>query len=267
MRKDRKLDEHILGMTSIGRLQQLAGINTTAFSQDSDQSRLEEIKNKFRSIKEGKSSCKSGKKKKMAEDFEEDDMPLDLPSPDHPEGLDVEASHDVESDPMGDAGVPGEIGADPIEDPLDDVEDDLEADIGADLGIDDMDMGDEDDLVDMGSLDTGPTPMGVTADPMGGMDTMSQGDAKTEIENALSTISSLAPDIKISNYRDVVQRAEEVVAQLRSMGSQYLREGSKISVEAGKMTLREAAKRKGGYYTKLLESYSKSSKRHTPRRK
>lgn len=260
-----KLDEHVLGFSSIGRLQKLAGIQSNIpFSAISEEAEKEEDCSKKGTKKKNSKEVNEG----LEDDIPDEQLAMDLQSPDNP-GADPVASKD-DMDPMGDDGIPGEIGSDPIEEPMDteiepdmDSEVDLEPSMDSELELDDISSG-PDDMVDMGALDS----LGgddITGGPVGfdagGMDPM---DATGEIESALSTISSRAPDIKISDYRNIVQQAEEVVAQLRSMGSQYLKENKRITVELGRKSFREVAKQKGGFQEKLLEAYSiQDSKKNT----
>jgi hypothetical protein len=87
-------------------------------------------------------------------------------------------------------------------------------------------------------------------------------DARSEIETALSTIASQAPNLKISDYKEVLSAAEDAVAQLRSLGSQYLREAK------ANESLLEWANRVGGFrkahVTTLVENWAR---KHTVKKR
>jgi len=240
-----QLDENLLG--SIQRLQTLSGMSVVAV-EVVDQ--IEEAKEKIT------------------------EMPEDVLDAGPVDDMDDPMS-DIEIDPMGDEGIPGEVGDDPILNPMDPVGDMMdmdsamdgvdgaEGDMGDDMGdmgvsmdpmddptaeVDDFGMDDAmDGIADVGMDDT------PAMDPVESMDM--EVDVRTEIETALSDILTKAPDLKISDYKDVVHRAEEVISQIRAMGGQYLREG--ISKKAEKMTIREAAEKQSGFKKELFTANTK----------
>ena len=104
-----------------------------------------------------------------------DDVPMDAPA-------------DLPVDPMGDEGVPGELGADPIE-----------------------------------PMVPGADPMGM--DPMGGAPMMpTQSDAMAQIEDALNSIQTGLADIRLSEYKSLIQKLQDLTNQAQMMGRDYLGE-------------------------------------------
>lgn len=109
---------------------------------------------------------------------------------------------------------------------------------GLPTGDDDMDLGidgdlDGDDLAgdDLGLDD--PAPAGafadaVATDDMGmdmGGDELTGSDASpafTLINDALASVQNSLPDVKISEYKTLIQRLEELTNQLRQVGQSYL---------------------------------------------
>jgi hypothetical protein len=102
-----------------------------------------------------------------------------------------------------------------------------------DLGIEDGSNIDADDLTDdFGMDDMDPAPAGSFADPMGADDMdMDMGDpamgtdaspAYTLISDALTSVQNSLPDVKISEYKTLIQRLEELTNQLRQIGQSYL---------------------------------------------
>lgn len=207
------------------------------------------------------------------ESEEEIDESLLGEMPGDDEAMAMDALPDADMDPdMGmdagmpgdsmDAGMPGDLGAEPIEDPMADPigEPMGGADMAVDPGMDDMGGAPVDvefapepdiapDMTDMGAL---PAP-GMT-DPM--MDPMG-GDIRGDMEAALTDMLAKAPDLKISDYKDIVHRAEEVVSQIRAMGSQFLKEGRRVPTHIGKKTIREMATKQTGFKKALFTAYSK----------
>jgi hypothetical protein len=106
------------------------------------------------------------------------------------------------------------------------------ADDDMDLGIEDGSGIDADDLSDddfgMDDLEMDPSPAGSFAGdgmdmgmgaPMGGTDAS---PAYMLIDDALSSIQGSLPDVKISEYKTLIQRLEELTNQLRQIGQSYL---------------------------------------------
>jgi hypothetical protein len=109
----------------------------------------------------------------------------------------------------------------------------------ADLGIDDMAI-DGDDLDDVGLDDPAMAGDFADADAVDGMDDMDMdmdldtvdmpvtgsdaSPAYTLISDALASIQGSLPDVKISEYKTLIQRLEELTNQLRQVGQSYLGE-------------------------------------------
>lgn len=92
-------------------------------------------------------------------------------------------------DPVGDMGVPGELGSDPVEMPMD-------------------------DLGGMGA------PAGMAAAPMA----PTQSDAMAQIEDALNSIQTGLADIRLSEYKSLIQKLQDLTNQAQMMGRDYLGE-------------------------------------------
>ncbi len=107
---------------------------------------------------------------------------------------------------------------------------DLEPEVSGDDFGDDGDLGGLDDAGP--EPDLGPEIIGAPV-PDGG-------DPRSEIESAVSSITAQAPNLKISDYKDVLSQVENMVAQMRALGSQYLK-------EAKDETLLEWANKQSGF--------------------
>lgn len=246
---NKKLDEHVLGMT---RLQTLAGIPVTQIDE-AEEEKPESVED---FIKGGIDDMEAKSKKEK--------------------GLDESLFDEAEDD----LGVPGELGADPIEVPMEvepemDMVDEPVMDVDPELGppadgmgmeVDDfeepMDAGEPmdepmDAPVDDFGMDAAMDDIGsVEAPALPAMDMAPmETDVRTDIETALSDMLTKAPDLKISDYKDVVHRAEEVISQIRAMGSQYLKEGAKLSKKDAAKTIRETANT--GFKKALFDANSK----------
>lgn len=119
------------------------------------------------------------------------DDPVADPMPDMDGGMDapLDAPADVPAvDPMGDEGVPGELGADPVE--------------------------------PMPAVDPMAPAMGV--EPMVAMPT--QSDAMAQIEDALNSIQTGLADIRLSEYKSLIQKLQDLTNQAQMMGRDYLGE-------------------------------------------
>lgn len=92
-------------------------------------------------------------------------------------------------DPVGDMGVPGELGSDPVEMPMD-------------------------DLGGMGA------PAGMAAAPMA----PTQSEAMAQIEDALNNIQTGLADIRLSEYKSLIQKLQDLTNQAQMMGRDYLGE-------------------------------------------
>jgi hypothetical protein len=79
--------------------------------------------------------------------------------------------------------------------------------------LDDMSDVDADIDLDLGAQGTGAVTMGTDASP-----------AYTLISDALASIQGSLPDVKISEYKTLIQRLEELTNQLRQVGQSYLGE-------------------------------------------
>lgn len=145
-------------------------------------------------------------------------------------------------DDMADIGDPIADDADEFAGPVGDETPDGAMDTMSDM---DPDMDPDMDL-DMGHDMDGPetTDIVPTGDSMGGM-----GDVRSEIEASINDMLAKAPELKISDYKDVLNRVEDAVAQMRAMGAQYLKEGKKTE------TLREWAVRQTGFRKAYLSKF------------
>ncbi len=135
---------------------------------------------------------------------------------------------DKVSDPGDDmpGGVPGDI------DPL--------AQSPEDLGNPD-DLGDPDDLAGLSSIEPVADP---SVDPMPSVDvvgTQSEpSPAMTAIDDHLNNVQLSLPDVKISEYKMVLHKLQDLANQLQSMGKDYLGERRRLKEDLGsdtKMTL------------------------------
>jgi len=232
--EQKKLDEHVLGMAGVSglsRLQTLAGIPPLHQIDEATEEKVEDAD------------------EKVEEAVEEVDESLLGEEPE---------DEFVADDPMGDEGLPGEIGPDAIDAPMD-------APIDEPMGGADMEVVDEpemdvpaelpaDDMVDMSAMDD-VAPVSSMGDPIA--EPAGLGDARSEIESSLNDMLAKSPDLKISDYKDVLHRAEEVVAQMRAMGSQFLKEGKRLSRKERNQTIRESANREGGFAKAFFDANSK----------
>jgi hypothetical protein len=88
-----------------------------------------------------------------------------------------------------------------------------------DMGMDDG-MGDDIDPVEGGDFDVDPLgadEMGAVSEPM-----VSNSPAYDMIDQALNTIQNSLPDVKISEYKTLIQRLEELQVQLQQIGKSFL---------------------------------------------
>jgi hypothetical protein len=120
---------------------------------------------------------------------------------------DDDAMPDTDIDVLDpDAGVPGALGSDPIEDPMNP---------GPDLG--------------MGG---GAAMGGPAMPPVGGMNPMGMGmattptqsEAMSAIEDSLNSIQTGLADIRLSEYKSLVQKLQDLTNQAQMMGRDYLGE-------------------------------------------
>lgn len=78
------------------------------------------------------------------------------------------------------------------------------------------------------------------------------GNIRADIETAITTMITKAPELKISDYKSVLSQAEDAVAQMRAMGSQYLKEAKSNE------TLREWATKQVGFKKVLIKEQLKA---------
>jgi hypothetical protein len=136
-----------------------------------------------------------------------DDAGADLPGTEPTDllpDIEDEAMPDTDLDvssgdvPM-DAGLPGAIGTDPVEDPM-----------GGSMAAD---------------------PMGEPMDAMGGapaMDAPTQSDAMAGIEDALNSIQTGLADIRLSEYKSLIKKLQDLTNQAQMMGRDYLGEQRRL---------------------------------------
>ena len=121
----------------------------------------------------------------------------------------MDGAMDAPVDPMGDEGVPGELGADPVEMP------------GDDMG---MDVPDMDAPMDPTGAPMAPpvgAPMG-----MGASMAPQQSDAMAQIEDSLNSIQTGLADIRLSEYKSLIQKLQDLTNQAQMMGRDYLGESA-----------------------------------------
>jgi len=139
------------------------------------------------------------------------DDPVADPMDDMDGGMDdtMDGAMDAPVDPMGDEGVPGELGADPVEMP------------GDDMG---MDVPDMDAPMDPTGAPMAP-PVGA---PMGMGTSMApqQSDAMAQIEDSLNSIQTGLADIRLSEYKSLIQKLQDLTNQAQMMGRDYLGESA-----------------------------------------
>lgn len=139
------------------------------------------------------------------------DDPVADPMDDMDGGMDggMDGAMDAPVDPMGDEGVPGELGADPVEMP------------GDDMG---MDVPDMDAPMDPTGAPMAPpvgAPMG-----MGASMAPQQSDAMAQIEDSLNSIQTGLADIRLSEYKSLIQKLQDLTNQAQMMGRDYLGESA-----------------------------------------
>jgi len=119
--------------------------------------------------------------------------PVEDPMADMDGGMDasLDAPADLPVDPMGDEGVPGELGADPVEMP------------GASPEFPGA----------LGGVGPGLAPTAPT-----------QSEAMAQIEDALNSIQTGLADIRLSEYKSLVQKLQDLTNQAQVMGRDYLGE-------------------------------------------
>jgi len=238
MTKDNKLDEQVLGFASVGRLQKLAGIHSNLpIVKQIDEEDDKKPDEDGDGVPDW-ADKKSGKDDKEAVNEDEFD------------GID-DFDDDPVIDPMGDSGMPGELGDEPVEEPFDPEMDDMAPELD-DMPGDDMGPDMDDDMVSMDDLPSvEPEPMMPDSRMDMGMGSDMVGDVRSEMESNLDSLLSSAPNLKIADFKDVLHHAEEVVAQIRAMGAQYLKEGRVTRRNANK-TLREGSNASGSGFRKSL---------------
>lgn len=127
------------------------------------------------------------------------DAPVDLSVPDDDMGADLDMGPEVSDDFSDPAGT------------------DASMDLGSSMG-DDMSMGAE-----MGGV-PGDLPPGGAEMPMGVPVMPTQSDAFSQIEDALNNIQTQLGDVKLSEYKSIVKKLEDLAGQVRVMGRDYLGE-------------------------------------------
>ena len=182
--KETNLSEGVMGMKPVNplfRLRELAGLP----SIEEDDYEGMEIPEIPQSDPEG--PLAAGPVADAPANMDVDGMgadPVEEPMADMDGGMDapIDAPADLPVDPMGDEGVPGELGADPLE-PV-----------------------------------PGADPMGIA--PM----TPTQSDAMAQIEDALNSIQSGLADSRLSEYKSLIQKLQDLTNQAQMMGRDYLGE-------------------------------------------
>ncbi|NJO62652.1 MAG: hypothetical protein HC836_31810 [Richelia sp. RM2_1_2] len=195
----------------------------------------------------------------------------------HEENKMSDKNKKIEEGVMGMASVPGlsrlrelaglppaltTVSDEPTDTSLDEPVDDFDNDIGDvpldapfDEPVSDVAgpiIGDE---VPDGAVDFAPSSENPDVSPA--LPPMPSSDVRSEIESAISTMLSKAPELKIADYKSVLSQAEDAVAQMRAMGSQYLKEGKATE------TLREWVEKQTGFKKTLYSgtiSKNKSKK-------
>lgn len=136
----------------------------------------------------------------------------------------------VGDDAPADMDVPG-MGADPVEEPMADMDGGMDApmdapvdapmDMPADLPVDPM--GDEGVPGELGADPVEPVVPG--AAPMGVAPVMpTQSEAMGQIEDALNSIQAGLADIRLSEYKSLIQKLQDLTNQAQMMGRDYLGE-------------------------------------------
>lgn len=148
-----------------------------------------------------------------------------------PEG--VLSAGPVGADAPQDMDVDG-MGADPVADPMDDMDGGMDAGMGSiDTPADDMSLPGDDAMdapMDVpadagipGALGTDPV------DPVAGMAMApTQSDAMAQIEDALNNIQSGLADIRLSEYKSLIQKLQDLTNQAQMMGRDYLGEQRRL---------------------------------------
>lgn len=161
--------------------------------------------------------------------------PVDLGAP--ADGVDAMGDMDMDVDGMG---------ADPVADPMDDMDGGMDTgldggvdmDLGgdADMGMDDMGADlPGDDMAAMAHDDIGgiapdagiPGAIGTDpVDPVAGMAPAAptQSDAMAQIEDALNNIQTGLADIRLSEYKSLIKKLQDLTNQAQMMGRDYLGE-------------------------------------------
>lgn len=182
----------------------------------------------------------AGLPKTMAEDDFSGIEIADAPEID-PEGM--LAAGPVGGEEPADLDVDG-MGADPVADPMPDMDGGMDApfdapavdvDMGDDLG---MDLDVPADAGIPGAIGTDPVEMpgasSVIPDALGSVGTdmapamPTQSDAMAKIEDALNSIQTGLADIRLSEYKSLVQKLQDLTNQAQMMGRDYLGEQRRL---------------------------------------
>lgn len=128
------------------------------------------------------------------------------------------------------------MGTDPVADPMDDMDGgmtdpamDMAVDVPMDAPVDDMSLP-GDDMMDAPMdvpADAG-IPGAIGSDPMNSIDSMTmaptQSEAMSQIEDALNNIQTGLADIRLSEYKSLIQKLQDLTNQAQMMGRDYLGE-------------------------------------------
>jgi hypothetical protein len=177
---------------------------------------------------------------------------LPLTTEDDFDGIEVADAPEIDPEGMLSAGPVGNapedmdvngMGDDPVADPMDDMDGGIDEPLDATLDIEDDDMPDTDldvsDMVDPqagvpGALGSDPVEMpGASTefpDALGGVGpglapvAPTQSDAMAQIEDALNNIQTGLADIRLSEYKSLIKKLQDLTNQAQMMGRDYLGE-------------------------------------------
>lgn len=165
----------------------------------------------------------AGLPRNMAEDDFEGIEVADAPEID-PEGM-------LAAGPVGGVEEPADMdvdgmGADPVAEPMPDMDGGMDA--GMDVPGDDMELP-GDDMMDV-PADAG-VPGAIGTDPVEPVADMgmapTQSDAMAQIEDALNSIQTGLADIRLSEYKSLIKKLQDLTNQAQMMGRDYLGERRK----------------------------------------
>lgn len=170
---------------------------------------------------------------------------LPMTAEDDFEGIEIADAPEIDPEGMlsagpvgGDAAMDMDVdgmGADPVEDPMADMDGGMDAPMDApmDMPADDMSLPGDDAMdapMDVpadagipGAIGTDPI------DPVAGMAAVpTQSDAMAQIEDALNNIQTGLADIRLSEYKSLIQKLQDLTNQAQMMGRDYLGEQRRL---------------------------------------